>query len=257
MGLKRVGLLVALAALLVNAPRLMLIYLRVDGLALPAQIEGAMLALTGIATGIVLTGGGMYIAHVLARPAGTGGFARALLGLCWVLLLAFAVVLVSPALVAGIRATDMAGVLTTTRWQWVWAVTAVAAVEILAAGAMVAHALAGEPAQARGRPRASGPGALGLLADAAARRLAASIEPQPGRGAPASPTAPLPAQADPELAGMPVQSNGTAGTVPCPQADLGCDYVGTQAGVNAHQRFCEYRRNGQRAKPLPTGGRGR
>ena len=247
MDLRRAGLLVALAALLVNGPRLVLIYLQVDGLTLPAQVEGAMLALTGIATGIVLTGGGMYVAHVLARSGTRAGPVRGLLALCWVLLLAFAVVLISPALVAGIRATDMAGVLATARWQWVWAITAVAAVEILAAGAMVAHSLAGEPAQAQSRRRASKPGALGLLADAAARRLVASIERRPER------TEEPAERAKPEPARKPAQSDGAAGSLACPQAALGCDYVGTQAGVNAHQRFCEYRQNGRRNEPLPAG----
>src|SRR5690554_6787623 len=107
MNLQRAGLWLALAALLVNGPRLVLIYLRVDGLALPAWAEGPMLGLTGIATGAVLTGGGMFIAHVLARASGRSRLARGFLLLCWGLLLLFAVVLIAPALVAGIRATSM------------------------------------------------------------------------------------------------------------------------------------------------------
>ena len=59
--------------------------------------------------------------------------------------------------------------------------------------------------------------------------------------------------ANPERARKPAQSDGTAGSLACPQAALGCDYVGSQAGVNAHQRFCEYRRNGRRNEPLPAG----
>lgn len=238
--MKRAGLLVALAALLVNAPRLMLIYLRVDGLALPASAEGAMLGLTGVATGIVLTGGGMYIAHVLAQSHAASGFLRGFLVACWLLLLAFSVMLIAPALVAGIRATTMVNVLNTARWQWIWSVTAVAAVEILAAGAMAAHALISEPTPQQSKRSKSKPSAFGLLADAAVQRLVAGIELQQSVG-----TKPEP----PSKAVARSPSTKPAQSYACPY----CDYEGTShQGLNAHKRFCDGWQNGQRDEPVPN-----
>jgi hypothetical protein len=138
--MQRIGLWLAIAALLVNGPRFVIIFLQVDGLSLPIWLEGGLLAITGIATGLVLTGGGAYAAHVLAQPT-HGGTARAFLLLCWILLLVFAVVLLAPMMVAAIRSSELAHVLVTNRDQWVWAVMSIVAVEVLAAAAMAAHAL--------------------------------------------------------------------------------------------------------------------
>jgi hypothetical protein len=165
--MRRVGLWIALAALLVSGPRLVLVFLQVDGLRLPIAWEAAILSLTGIATGVVLTGGGMFIAHVLAHAQRL----RVLLASCWALLLVFAVVLIAPMLVAGIRSSALAEVLSGA-WQWVWAVTAVAAVEVLAGASMVAVALAADPQPARTR---SQPSPLAVLSDALAQRITASI----------------------------------------------------------------------------------
>ncbi len=172
--MKRAGLTLALAALFVNGPRLVLIFLQADGLSLPDNMEGAILAVTGIATGAVLTGGGMYIAHTLAQPA--AGRLRLLLAVCWLSLLAFSVVLIAPALVSALRASELAGVLSAERSQWLWAVTAVLAVEVLAGGAMAAHAMDNDAAPRAGVP--SAPSALGTLARAVAQRIEAGA-PQP------------------------------------------------------------------------------
>jgi len=177
--MRRIGLLFALAALSVNAPRLMLLYLQADGLALPAGVEGAMLMLTGLATGAVLTGGGMYLAHVLARGH-QRGLLRGLLILAWLALLAFMVILLTPMLMIGLRRTGLAEILTV-GWQWAWSVTAVLSVEVLAAGAMIANAVAGQPAEAttgRRRPY-NQPGRWQRLLDAATDRAVGRLTPDP------------------------------------------------------------------------------
>jgi hypothetical protein len=62
-----VGLWGASLALLVNTPRLILAYLAADGLALAEGWRAAMLTVSAVATGIVLTGGNAYLAHAVAR----------------------------------------------------------------------------------------------------------------------------------------------------------------------------------------------
>ncbi|GEM_PF-6416964 len=198
--MKRAGLFLALAALLVNGPRLVLIFLKADGIALPTSVEGTVLAITGIATGAVLTGGGMYIAHALGRPT-RGGIVRFLLMLCWLALLGFSVVLIAPALVAAIRASEMVTVLDDPRKQWAWAVVAVSAVEILAGGSMLASALDAEPVARQAR-RTSQPGALSVLAGAIAKRIEA--------GAPSQ----VPAVERPAPAG---ERSHTTGIIPTPE----------------------------------------
>lgn len=173
--IRRIGLLFALAALSVNAPRLMLLYLEADGLALPAGVEGAMLMLTGLATGAVLTGGGMYLAHVLARGH-QRGMLRGLLILAWLALLVFMVILLTPMLMIGLRRTGLAEILTL-GWQWTWSVTAVLSVEVLAAGAMIANAVAGEPSRLAIARR--DPGRWERLLDAATDRAVDRLAPEP------------------------------------------------------------------------------
>lgn len=136
-----VGLWLAVAAQAVNAPRLILVYLRVDGILPPAWLEVILLALTGIATSLVLSGGGAYLAHTLATPTKRGGWWKVLLACIWLAMLACAVILVAPLLQAGMVAGTVATVLATAARQWTWSIVAVLAVEVVAAGSMLADAL--------------------------------------------------------------------------------------------------------------------
>lgn len=175
------GLWIALAAVLVNGPRLVLIFLQADGIAIPGGIEATVLSVTGIATGAVLTGGGMYIAHRLAEPGG-GRAVRAILITTWALLLIFSVVLIAPALLLAWRHSALAEIIPAGP-DVIWAVVAVLSVEVLAGGAMAAHAMgeqpANQPAQAARRP-----GRLSILADAVTQRIAGEIASQPTAAAP-------------------------------------------------------------------------
>lgn len=138
MNMRQAGGWIVLAALLVNSPRFIQILLRVDGLSL-GEYEAPMITATGIATGLVLSGGQMYIAHALPKVPKSRW--RDLMVFGWVLMLVFSVMMISPFLVAGIQTqADLAKVLQG-GWQWGWAIVAVTSVEIIAAIAMVAQSI--------------------------------------------------------------------------------------------------------------------
>lgn len=138
--MRKIALWLALSALAVNAPRFVILFLMVDGIYLPRGIEGLFLAITGIATGAVLSGGGAFIAHVLAHPT-RGGTVRAFVTTTWILLLVSNVILLAPMLVMAIQLSKLVAVLDSPGAQWLWAVTAIVSVECLAGGAMAAYAL--------------------------------------------------------------------------------------------------------------------
>jgi hypothetical protein len=138
-----VGVKIASAALVVNTVRYVLVFLRVDSLRFPPQVEGFLLAASAISTGVVLTGGGVYIAHSVAVSRGSGArywLKFALLVLAWLALLLFAVVLLAPALVAGWRSSTFAEVIPAPL-DWLWAIVAVTAVEVLAGASVLAESL--------------------------------------------------------------------------------------------------------------------
>jgi hypothetical protein len=188
---RNAGPWIALAAVLVNGPRLVLIFLQADGITVPRSIEAAILTLTGIATGSVLTGGGMYIAHRLAEPGG-GRAGRIVLAGTWIALLIFSVILIAPALLLAWRRSPLAEIIPASPdgigLDVVWAVVAVLAVEVLAGGVMAAHAMGSQP-PAPAKAGQGKPGRFGILADALTRRLAGEIEAGGLPGQPTQPTA--------------------------------------------------------------------
>jgi hypothetical protein len=167
----RVGIWIAIAALLVNMPRFVILFLDVDGIDIGLDAEGVLLGLSGIATGLVLSGGGAYIAHTIAQPGERNWIATLALLLCWVALLVFSVVLLAPSLVMAVRNYEMATVLDTNEKQWWWSTVAIIAVEVLAAGAMVAHAVSGAPVQ----EKSTQPGAWSKIFDAASNAAVAKL----------------------------------------------------------------------------------
>lgn len=168
--MKRLAFWIAAAALLVSAPRLALAFLLADGVLLEPAVEASVYAWTGVASGLVLTGGNVYLAHALAQHyKRRGGLWWVLLG-AWVLFLAFSIVLIAPALVAGLTHSVLAEVLTAPQQRWLWAVVAALSVEVLAAAAMAAHVLSAEPTQASTRSTARS-GVSSAMSDAAVRLL--------------------------------------------------------------------------------------
>lgn len=138
--MRKIALWLALAALGVNAPRFVILFLLVDRIYLPLGLEAVLLAVTGIATGVVLSGGGAYVAHVLAHRI-PGGSVRVFLTMSWIMLLVFNVILLAPMMVMAIQMSRLVAVLNTPDSQWMWSVTAIVSVEWLAGSAMAAYAL--------------------------------------------------------------------------------------------------------------------
>lgn len=149
MNIKKAAIVLAFTALLVNAPRLVQIFLKVDGITMGA-LEAPVLAVTGAAAGIVLSGGQMLIAHTLPsirdrHPSLKGWVLFIVLLSMWLSMLGFSVVLISPMLVAGIRIEPLMSTVLHDGAEWVWSIVAVLSVEVLAAGTMLVHAIVDEP----------------------------------------------------------------------------------------------------------------
>ena len=138
--MRKIAFWLAMAALCVNSPRFLILFLKVDGIYVDRGLEALFLAISGIATGAVLSGGGAFIAHVLATPT-HGGAVRAYLVATWISLLIFNVILLAPMMVLALRMSEFATVLNTPGAQWLWSITAIVSVECLAGGAMAAYAL--------------------------------------------------------------------------------------------------------------------
>lgn len=134
--LARLGLFLAVAAIAVNAPRLILVFLEAEGVPVSSELRVALLALTGIATGVVLTGGGAYLAHAVAW----GRHFRPLLVVAWLIVLVATGILITPMLASGLAHAPLTAVLASSSSRWVWSAVAVLAVELVAAGSMVAYA---------------------------------------------------------------------------------------------------------------------
>jgi len=135
---RQLALALAIAAVLVAAPRLVLIFLEADSLQPGAEVRTALLGASGAALALVLTGGGAYLVHAIVR---VGRFQRLLFAL-WLVILTCIAVLVTPRLVAGLQgaSTPLARVLETPALRWAWSATAVLAAELVATGCMIAYA---------------------------------------------------------------------------------------------------------------------
>ena len=215
------GLRIALAAILVQAPRLVLVVLDADRLPVPATAERALLVVAGVGTALVLTGGNLYLAHTVAqvRP-----WRRTLAG-AWVLVLAASGGLVLPLIVAGISARSVPQVLGSGRLEWTWSLLAAIAHELTAAGCVLASAAWAAQAAA------AGVGPAGALVTGAAALPAGSEGPLPAGAAAAAGTMPQAA------------TRGIA----C-RAGCGRSFVSQQAEI-AHLRHCPRRRPGAGSGP--------
>jgi hypothetical protein len=131
----RPGVLFAVAAVTVTAPRLALAFLAADGVVVPTAWRIDLLAVSSIATAIVLTGGTAYLAHAIAVASSGRGVLVAL----WTAALACSGALIAPAIVATLRAEALSVVLGVDR-HWGWSICAVLAVDLVASGAMLADA---------------------------------------------------------------------------------------------------------------------
>ncbi|HVT16579.1 MAG TPA: hypothetical protein VHQ90_10440 [Thermoanaerobaculia bacterium] len=133
------GLWIAVAAILVQAPRLVLVLLAADRQAVSVGWEDALLVVAGVGTALVLTGGNLYLALTVAS---TGRW-RGRLTLVWLAILVASGGLVVPNIAAGLSARALPQVLHSPELQWGWALLAALAHEITAAGCMLAAAARG------------------------------------------------------------------------------------------------------------------
>ena len=129
------GVLFAVAAVTVTAPRLALAFLAADGVVVPTSWRIDLLAVASIASAVVLTGGTAYLAHAIAVARSRRGVLVAL----WTAALACSGALIAPAIVATLRAQPLSVVLGAQR-HWGWSICAVLAVDLVASGAMLADA---------------------------------------------------------------------------------------------------------------------
>lgn len=148
---RHIGLIVVCCALLVTAPRLAHAFIMGDGLTVNADWYYWTLTLTGVSSGVVLTLGNAYLTHVLASHFERRDPLSWLLAGAWVVYLLFAVALIAPALMVGLRSSPLADVLGPSLLQWAWAILAALSVEVLTAGSMAAYAIASR-AEARAIP---------------------------------------------------------------------------------------------------------
>jgi MFS family permease len=148
----RPGLFFAVAAVTVTAPRLALAFLAADGVLVPTPWRIDLLAISSVATAVVLTGGMAYLAQAIAVARSQ----RGVLILLWAAALACSGALIAPSIVATLRMQPLSAVLGLER-HWSWSICAVLAVDLVASGAMLADAwrlAADPPAHPVGQPGA-------------------------------------------------------------------------------------------------------
>jgi len=182
------GVWIAMAAILVQAPRLVLAVLAADHQAIAATWERALLILAGVGTALVLTGGNLYLAHAIARVRRW----RAGLVVVWLVVLASTGGLVVPLIAAGIGGHTLPQVLDRDLLAWSWSLLAALAHEVTAAGCMLSAAALASTAAAAAHERSQSIAIDELLAqrDAGRRELAVLLERQSqGQRLPAPATA--------------------------------------------------------------------
>jgi hypothetical protein len=126
----RAGSAIALSAILVQAPRLVLALLAADRQPVSPSIERVLLVVTGIGTAVVLTGGNLYLAHTVATVRQW----RRLLVSVWIIVLAASGTLTVPLIAAGLSGRTLPSGLASGAAAWGWAVLAALAHELTAAG---------------------------------------------------------------------------------------------------------------------------
>jgi MFS family permease len=149
MDARRSGVGVAMAAILVQAPRLVLGVLAADHQVIGGAWQRGLLVVAGIGTATVLTGGNLYLAHAIACVRRR----RRWLTLVWLLVLASTGGLVVPVIAAGLAGRTLPELLDSAALAWTWSGLAALAHEVTAAGCMLAAAALGSEAAAAEQQR--------------------------------------------------------------------------------------------------------
>ena len=239
------GVWIAMAAILVQAPRLVLAVLAADRQVLDEDWQRKLLMLAGFGTALVLTGGNLYLAHSIARVRRW----RAGLVVVWLVVLGSTGGLVVPMIAAGIGGRTLPQVLGAHLFTWAWSLLAALAHEVTAAGCILsATALRGEDAAAA-QERSHSQAIAELLSqrDAARHQLEVLVQ-HHGQGA--LPLSPLTAGGSGSLEQLPA-AGVPAAAPPLPVACReGCGKAfNSLYSEVAHLRHCPKRR--ERRSPAP------
>jgi MFS family permease len=141
------GVWIAMAAILVQAPRLVLAVLAADRQVIAQGAERELLVLAGLGTAMVLTGGNLYLAHAIARVRRWRGGLVAV----WLVVLASTGGLVVPMIAGGISGRSLPEILSSHSLAWAWSLLAALAHEVTAAGCMLSAAALARDAAAVAR----------------------------------------------------------------------------------------------------------
>jgi Kef-type K+ transport system membrane component KefB len=142
----RLGYFLAGAAFLVQGPRLILTTLAAHRLPVTPDTEQLLLSVAAVATAVILTGGGIYIAHAALSALRW----RLALGIAWVLVLSASAGLVAPAIAGGLANQELHEVIGSPGLRQAWALLAALAHELTAAGCILAAVASSRPRPARG-----------------------------------------------------------------------------------------------------------
>lgn len=146
------GRSLAMIALIVQAPRLILSILDADQIAIQPSVRQTLLIIAAIGTASILTGGQLYLIHVI----GTVRKWRPGLVIIWLGVLTFSGAMIIPAVFGGLSSTLLPSVLSLEQKLW-WSLIAAMSHELTAAGCVLASI-------AHDRDRAEG-GSSGLSED--------------------------------------------------------------------------------------------
>jgi hypothetical protein len=130
------GRCIALAAILVQAPRLILALLAADRQPVSPEWQRGLVVVAGLGTALVLTGGNLYLAHTLVIAERW----RSYLVLVRMIVLGSSGCLLVSMIAGGLSGRTLHEVLSSAELQWSWAVLAAVAHEVTAAGCMLASA---------------------------------------------------------------------------------------------------------------------
>jgi MFS family permease len=241
------GVSVALAAILVQAPRLVLAVLAADRQPVSAAAERVLLVVAGVGTALVLTGGNLYLAHSIARVRRW----RRTLAAVWLAVLASSGGLVVPLVAAGLSGRTLPQLLGGEPLAWGWSLLAALAHEVTAAGCVLAAAAAAGERTAAERSHAREVEELLRQRDAARRELAAL---RPERAASERQAAGSGAgqRAERQGAGSGAGAGSQAERLACPE---GCGRrFGSAPAVAGHLRHCAARSARLRQLALAAGG---
>jgi len=140
-----IGLFLMVMALLVNAPRFILVFLVAEGVTLPPFALSTAGVISGLGNGALITGGIGFVFHRWG-DADKRGLARArLLLMVGITFLAFSIVILAPWVAGSITGRGIANVLQSPTsvpiLVWFWSIVAVTSVDLVVAGSVIAQSV--------------------------------------------------------------------------------------------------------------------